>query len=179
VSFGSPEAVTLFETNIMSKLDLTGRVYGKDWIKMGFVPGSEVSMGAFKTDVKGLATVDYYGDPVAQYEILDDLDTMEDFDLMVGGEFIALRQLITPTKIPFIVVTLSMDVPTFVSYYGYEGGITGMIDGMRGGAEYELVASQPGIGVSNMDAMTMGHLAVTGFIILANISGLLAGREEE
>jgi hypothetical protein len=130
--------------------------------------------------------VDIYGDPILNYPIMQEIETAHDFSVVVdvgtGAAVSLLRQMITPTEVPFVANTMAMDTPTYMAFYGYKGGIVGLLDGMRGGAEYEYLAEIPGSGLQNMDSMSLGHIVVIAFVLIGNIvSGiqLLQGREDE
>jgi hypothetical protein len=53
--------------------------------------------------------------------------------------------------------------------------MAGLIAGLKGAAEYELISKQPGAGLAGMDAQSAGHMLVIAFVFLCNL-GLLAGR---
>jgi hypothetical protein len=57
-------------------------------------------------------------------------------------------------------------------YYN-SGQIKGMLQGLRGAAELELIIGSPSDAVKSMDALSVGHLVIILFIVLGNILFLL------
>jgi hypothetical protein len=52
----------------------------------------------------------------------------------------------------------------------YDSGIyKAILNSMRGGAELEYLIGHPGPGMTAMDAFTLGHYLLIGFIIIGNI----------
>lgn len=166
------EAGTLLHETVMPQVDTRGKIYGKDWIDLGFVPGREAAMASLVNNIRGLISVDYYGSSLDQYDIMKGVNKIEDFNMIInigGGDTdLVLRQWVTPTKVPFVIAIGAMSVPTMLTYY-YPGGVVGMLGGIRGAAEYELIDKIPGAGLSQMDAMSMGHIITIFFILLGNV----------
>ena len=50
------------------------------------------------------------------------------------------------------------------------GQIKGMLCGLPGAAEYEILLNRPGKTVKLMDAQSMGHLWIIVLVILGNIA---------
>jgi hypothetical protein len=49
------------------------------------------------------------------------------------------------------------------------GQMIGLMSGLRGAAEYEMLLQQPSKGVAAMDALSASHLVMILFIIIGNI----------
>jgi hypothetical protein len=63
--------------------------------------------------------------------------------------------------------------------YVQSGQIVGILGGMPGAAEYESLIGQAGIGTSGMDAQSVAHLVIVGFIIFGNISFFVERRRSK
>jgi hypothetical protein len=63
--------------------------------------------------------------------------------------------------------------------YVQSGQIQGILGGMPGAAEYESLIGQAGIGTSGMDAQSVAHLVIVGFIIFGNISFFVERRRSK
>jgi len=63
------------------------------------------------------------------------------------------------------------------AYYPYldSGQLSGLLVGMRGGAEYEELLGAPGQATQGMTLQSMAHLLVAALVILGNI-GYVVGR---
>lgn len=71
---------------------------------------------------------------------------------------------------------VSVSVPEVMPLYT-SGQLAGLTEGLRGAAEYELLAQRPGSAVAKMDAQSLGHLAIIFFIVVGNI-GFIAMRQK-
>jgi hypothetical protein len=49
------------------------------------------------------------------------------------------------------------------------GQINGLIGGLRGAAEYEVLIGQKGRAVAGMDAQSATHFAIIGLVLLCNL----------
>ena len=57
------------------------------------------------------------------------------------------------------------------------GQVKGMLQGLRGAAEYELLSGSPGVASAGMDAQSLGHLLIIGFIVVGNVAYIMSKRE--
>ncbi len=48
--------------------------------------------------------------------------------------------------------------------------VVGMIAGLKGAAEYEKLINKKGMATRGMDAQSIGHIVVIGFILVGNIA---------
>jgi ABC-type nitrate/sulfonate/bicarbonate transport system permease component len=62
-------------------------------------------------------------------------------------------------------------IPSEMPYLN-SGLIIGLLQSMRGGAELEYLIGHPGVGLTAMDAFTLGHYMLIVFIIIGNIGYL-------
>jgi len=63
-------------------------------------------------------------------------------------------------------------VPQFVPFV-QSGQLDGLLAGLRGAAEYELLLQAPGRALAMMDAQSMGHLLIIAFILIGNAAYLV------
>jgi hypothetical protein len=141
---------------------------GTDYLVLPYLAGGETLYGAMGTDLKATYPM------VGSSPLWDSIKGMEDFDLFLdcgGGEsqLWALAHIEakhkTPTVCLITAVILAVRQPYFTS-----GQFSGIISGLNGAAEYEVLARVPGQGASGMDAQSMGHLWVIFTIVLGNVA---------
>ncbi|MFQ6003090.1 MAG: hypothetical protein ACE5KJ_05025, partial [Candidatus Zixiibacteriota bacterium] len=53
------------------------------------------------------------------------------------------------------------------------GQIVGLLGGLKGAAEYEILIQKPGMGQRGMDAQSVSHLVIILLVILGNTSYFL------
>ncbi|MCS7364107.1 MAG: hypothetical protein NDF54_01550 [archaeon GB-1867-035] len=157
------------------------KVYGEDWIFLGWAPGGEQAMAALGRDFWGTITLDYlYKKPVSEYSIMQNLKSAEDVDLLISFETGTpgadewVRQWWEPYRVPMLVACIGVMAPT-VAPYVQAGQVLALLPGLRAGAEYEKLLSKPGLATAAADAISTSHILVLAFVIIGNI-GYLARR---
>jgi hypothetical protein len=109
-----------------------------------------------------------------QSALWDSITDIGDVDLMAdcgGGEsqLWAIAHIEakhgTPTICLITAVILAVRQPFYTS-----GQFKGIVSGLNGAAEYEVLARVPGKGASGMDAQSMGHLWVIFTILAGNVA---------
>jgi len=163
-------------TDIVTKTaEGRGKTYGIDWAQMGFLPGGEASLPFMAEDFHGAFEADFYGTPLSELTIMDDLHGYEDIALIITGSSSQtwiespVRQWYVKYGVEIISYTLTGGTVLSATYWP-DNGILGIIEGSRGGSELEFIAGVPGIGVAQSDAKTLAFLATAAFIVLGNIS---------
>ena len=190
VTGGSTQLPVLWDYTIeKGKINFRDKKYGEDYVVLGFFTGGEAGAAALADNLH-LTKTDQYGTPLEEIPIMKDLKTAADVDALVTimagtQEEWYLRQWQAPygTKIGAI---LSAVVTALAMTYYVSGQLFGIINSLRGGAEYELLINKPGEGVIGTDMLSMSHLLLIGLIIFGNIlmlyeknRGSGTGRREE
>jgi hypothetical protein len=183
VAFGMwNQGPALFQTTVDPIAKEFGKKYGEDWINLGYKGGQRASLKLTSTSIKsGTAGVDHFGKPLDDYPIskLIPSFTKEYFKFIVvfasgdPGPIDYLNFISQPNGIPMTVGAVSVSVPNEMPYV-QSGQYTGIIAGMRGAAEYEVLAKLPGKAASGMDAQSLAALLLTLFIIAGNVGYLMS-----
>ncbi|MBS7635468.1 hypothetical protein KEJ34_08335 [Candidatus Bathyarchaeota archaeon] len=170
ISWGADEPVLVEST--LTKVDKMGKQYGVDWVNLGYYAGMETAMAAFAKDVHGLVKRDFYGTPIENLPIMKDIKSAKDFNLVIydTASDIApmIRQFVAAYGIPMVAFCTIGWVPSFMPYLT-AGQIVGMVPGIRGGAEYELLIKRPGSGATTTDALSLGFILLIVLSILGNV----------
>jgi hypothetical protein len=172
--------VDAFPTTIEIYLTFSGAkdqlVYGVDYVNIGFIAGGEAAVAAFAQDVRGTAKADIYGTPVDELAALDGITNMGDFDLCIslGATTTAHRQwiprhIISPYLVPHIEHVGAMLANAWYIYYE-QGIVNSLIDGSRGGAEYETLIGEAGTASAIQNQQSFGHLVAIVLIGLGNVA---------
>jgi len=151
-----------------------GYVEGTDFLVLPYLAGGETVFGSMAADFKGTFNMIAPG----QSALWDSITDIADVDLLAdcgGGEsqLWAIAHIEakhgTPTICLITAVILAVRQPYYTS-----GQFQGIISGLNGAAEYEVLARVPGKGASGMDAQSMGHLWVIITILAGNIAYFLS-----
>ena len=81
-------------------------------------------------------------------------------------------------RTPIVMGTGSVSVPGEMPYYA-SGQYKGLLAGLRGAAEYELLTGYPGSAILGMDAQSAAHFLVIALIAIGNIGFFRPGKEGE
>jgi hypothetical protein len=151
-----------------------GKVYGEDYVRLGFNRLEEAGQAAFALDIRSVYKTDYLGTPIDDIPMMKDIHSHEDIDLMIwqhtAGETIdmGVRQWVATFNVPLIDICLSGGAPMVQPYYPTQ--VKGYLAGALGGTQLEIYANVPGPGVSMTDSTNLGILGMLIFVILGNAS---------
>lgn len=160
--------------NALEISDKRGKVYGEDFVVTPFMMGGEPTIGAFCADIIGVVKTDIEGTPLEDLSMMKDIKTIKDASLViqVTGSPIEpmIRQVYTTYDIPLAVIAVGGYVASYLPYYATGQLAAGILPGLRGGAEYELLIGKPGIGSTRTDCLSTMYLLIIGVVILGNIA---------
>jgi len=169
---------SMYATRAMDSLkDEFGYEYGRDYVITPYLPGQQTAIASIASDIKGALTVDVSGKPVWDMEAVSGVSSVSDFDLLIdfntGDTCIYYLQQVQPKGVRVIAGASGVTVPYLMPYLG-SGQLAGLLGGLRGAAEYEMVSKTPGLALGGMDAQSLSHAAIVLFIILGNAANLAA-----
>jgi hypothetical protein len=157
---------------LVKPYEAAGKKYGEDFTNLGYLVGYENAMSTYARGMKQAFPRDHRGQLTESQPILANIKTASDFKMLLffttNNSDMYVRQF-TQYKIPIIgglINTIALQAEPYVQ----AGQLNGILVGLRGGAEYEVLMKSPGLGVASMDAQSMGHLLIIVMMILANVS---------
>ncbi|MGI6628859.1 MAG: hypothetical protein ACOX4K_11030 [Bacillota bacterium] len=148
--------------------------YGVDYVVLPYRAGEETAIAGFGKDPVGLYAEDAYGNPVSDLQLMNEIHTIDDIDLIIcytNWEEARwyIQQVQKPYGTPVICGATAITYPGMIPYVS-TGQLVGILGGARGGAEYEQLLGQPGKAIASMDAQSMVHGFVILLILIANLS---------
>ena len=170
---GNVDGAMLAEQYAIPVMVKPGKAYGLDWVNLGYLAGGETGIAAFASNIRSVVPRDYFGTPLDEIQIMENINSAADFDLAIccswgtPGLPEYLRQYRTNFGVPLIIGAQVVSVPGTVPYY-QSGQIVGYTSGLRGAGEYEILLKRPGYAVSSLDAASVYHLVVFLFILVGN-----------
>lgn len=150
-----------------------GKVYGEDYVFLGFRPGNEAVVKGIVSNIRKLYTVDVYQTKIDEIPLMEGVNKFSDFAFLFSasagypGTIEWVQYAADPTGIPMSSGVTSIQVNEVMPYV-QSGQIIGVLAGMPGAAEYEALLGQKGFATSGMDAQSIAHLVIVLFIILGN-----------
>lgn len=174
------EGAMVAQTVLGTIAEERGAVYGKDWINLGFKPISDALLQKMIDDFhQAMAYSEIGGGSLDSFEITKNFHSIKQAELIVclsnvtpsPGERM-IRMISIPTGLPIVMGTGSVSVPGEMPYYA-SGQYKGLLAGLRGAAEYELLTDYPGSAILGMDAQSAAHFLVIALIAIGNIGFFL------
>ncbi|MCW4014574.1 MAG: hypothetical protein NWF07_16510 [Candidatus Bathyarchaeota archaeon] len=153
--------------------DFANKVYGEDYVFLGYFTGGESGVAQMASDIKSVFPQDHFGKPYDDIPMLADVEDVHDIDGVLssdtgdyGGHFMTQWQGPYGTKLAEIGIAMnaSTDLPRWQA-----GNFFGVTNGSRGGAELEILIGELGEATTAMDSISVSHLLIVIAIILANI----------
>jgi hypothetical protein len=150
------------------------KVYGKDFVNLGYRAGGENAIAAFVQDVPRTFPADSKGVPLAQLPLMADVKTARDFAMIIemsGGspgpaEWVRQAGQAYGSKIAAIVTTVM--VPPNLAYVQSKQ-LMALLYGLRGAAEYELLVGRPGLGLAGMGSQSAAAVFILAAVGIGNI----------
>lgn len=155
-----------------------GKVSGKDYVFLGWSPGSGSLIINMGQDLYKAFPTDYYNQPTRELAVLKGIQTLRDVNYVVslaaGTSGIETWYVYGKDKYKFELGGGCTGVIAPGLYPLLRSGqINGLIGGLRGAAEYEVLIGQKGRAVAGMDAQSATHFAIIVLVILCNVFYLL------
>lgn len=151
-----------------------GLVDGVDYVNLGYKNGGEVVLRGVANDFRMLFTTDLAGRDLEQLPIMQRVGGWDSFALVFEwsmgrpGLLEFVRVVSSQYGRPLVAGATAVTTPEAYPFLN-AGQVLGLLEGLRGASEYEVMLQQPGAATRGMDAQSVAHFVVAGFIILANI----------
>lgn len=163
--------------------------YGKDFVFLGYKFGVTAVLLGMGNNITAVFPVDYYGTPVDSLELTSEMRNYDDLSLIVTlstGDpgwraWLLYAQARYSAQVGVGVTAVSAaDVYPYVE----SGQVIGLLAGMKGASEYEILVQEHGYSdgrcaaAQGMDAQSLGHLFIIIFIVIGNIGYFFARRKK-
>ena len=159
-----------------------GKVYGTDYVFLGFTDGRELAIKSIGASVLKTYPKDATGKPTAGLPIMQGLDAASDFDLFISvsagfpGTQAYVLQIQGQYNLNMISACTAVSAPDYIAYFD-AGQLSGLSGGMPGSAQYESLVFPDGppegvtlMGKAGLAVLNLGHLYIILLIILGNIA---------
>ncbi len=151
--------------------------YGTHVVILPYRTGLETAIAAAAGDFRGTYPKDYYGTPISQLPLMDEVHSVKDFSILCvlsgwGPEF-WVRQIGQPYGVPIVPCCTGIVAPSAHAYVA-AGQVQGLVCALGGAAEYEQLLKRPGRAASSMDAQSGVHLIAVLLIILGNLGAYVS-----
>ena len=165
-------------------LEANNKVYGEDYVHLGYVAGFESAYAAFCRDVKAVIKQDYYATPVSEIPMMDEFNDASQIDLWI--------QVGNPLFMPAIrQFAIAFDKGDKLVAIGFEGGLANFmvqmdagnllsgVQGSQDGVVYEMLMERPFISTAQYVGGNLLMFVCMAAIIVGNVAFYMARNEEE
>ena len=146
--------------------------YGKDYLFLGFRPQYQAAILGMGEDIKRVFPQDYKNISLEQISMMKDIKNYQDVSLIISvadGDMPAYWVDYAVSRY-HKKVTTAVTAVMATSFYPFlaSGQIVGLLGGLKGAAEYEILIERPGMGQRGMDAQSVSHLVIILLVLLGN-----------
>jgi hypothetical protein len=167
------EGTALGENVLKENASKYDKVYGKDYVFLGFRPQVTATILALGEDFHKVFPEDYYGSSTSERELTRNIKDYKEISLIISvtdGDipFSWVNYAVARYNKDLAVLTTAVMATSFYPFLN-SGQIKGLVSGLKGAAEYEILLKKPGMGARGMDAQSMAHLLIILLVILGNV----------
>jgi len=167
------------------------KVYGVDYVNLGYKAGNEGLINVLLTDMKKMYTTDVLGTYIDDIEMMKPVSNLTSFDLIIslGGGTPGIKEWILfagdPGNIPVAGGSTAVQAPLLYPYWPNQ--LLGLMGGIKGAAEYEseLIRTYPKYktksnpGIKMMGPQAIAHIVIMLFIIIGNVTFFMERAREK
>ena len=175
--------VTLVEQELRQIAKEEGKVYGKDYIFLGYRPYPAVVIMSMGQDFRQSFPEDYYGTPLDSLPMMKNVKNYKDTKLVLtinatsGVDY----WIIYGHERYGFPLAIGVTAVMAADYYSYlnSGQIVGIIGGLKGAAEYEKLIGQGDLATMGMNIQSFVHLVIVLFIVTGNVGYLMTRKKRK
>jgi len=177
------------EFNSIAKTNADSIIYGRDYVFLGWVPPPIIPILGMGESITNVYTVDYYGNHTDTLSLMEEITNYNDVGLLVSlsGSDIPKYWIAYAQSRFGLPVGAGITAVSASEFYPYlqSGQFSGMLVGMKGGAEYEeMVERNLKIKARRkaseaLLSLTYAHLVMILFIVIGNIGYFVKTRSRK
>ena len=148
-----------------------------DYVNLGFKSGNEVVMSQMGSSIPRTFPTDRRGVPVSQIPVMKGVENFSQIALLVSisagfpGTKEWVQQVVSRYHVPMVAGVTAVSAPEYYPYL-QAGQLQGLLGGMAGAAEYEVLVKHPALATRGMDAQSLVHVFIAFMILLGNLAAL-------
>jgi len=162
-------------------LHIAGEEYHKqeriDYVNLGFKSGNEAVMSQMGSSIPVTFPADRSGMPVSRIPVMKGIENFGQIALLVSisagypGTKEWVQQVVSRYHVPMIAGVTAVSAPEYYPYL-QAGQLQGLLGGMAGAAEYEVLVKHEALATRGMDAQSLAHIFIALMILLGNLAAL-------
>lgn len=158
--------------------------YGVDYVNLGYMAGNEVVIQSMGSNIHTTFPADYSGNRTPELPLMKGVKNFDNIDFVYN---LSAGYPGTQEWVQFAVDRFNarlgagntaVQAPMMYPYL-QAGQLIGILGGMKGGAEYEIIAKRPARAVSYMFSQGVSHAVVVFFVIVGNLAYFMTRGKKE
>lgn len=157
-----------------------GAKYGVDYVNLGFKPGYTAVVLNMGQSISGVYSQDVKGTPIDRLPIMRGVRNYSDIALIVDfassntpATWVAFAH--ERFKVPVAAGITAVMATEYYPFYQSKQ-LVGLLNGLKGAAEYEYLIETPDRGAMGMASQSIAHVVIIIFVILGNVGYFSARR---
>lgn len=157
---------------------------GEDYVNLGFQTGNEFVIQRMGSDIKSMFPRDYSGRAYEDLPLVRNVKNFSNidyaFNLSAGypGTQEWVQVAVDRYGLDMGAGNTAVQAPMMYTYLN-AGQLIGLLGGMNGAAEFELVTGYTGKGTRFMLSQSFAHVVVIAFVIIGNVAFFMGGRKKK
>lgn len=155
--------------------------YGDTHINLGYQSNGDAALRSLVQNPMAIFRGDYRGQPLTSWPMTKDLKSLNDFALLMVFSDDAtqvrrwVEQVAQPSSKPLVAGVSAAAVPAVLPYYNSKQ-INGLLEGVRGAAEYEVSLSHPASASANLEAISYVAIVLVVVVLIGILLVLFSRR---
>lgn len=164
--------------------DFPQKIYGTDYVNLGYKSGQYVVVVTMAQNIYDAFPQDYYRNRTDTLPLMKKVKSLKDVAAVVSfsagdpGLLMWIQFAWQRFHVPVTGGCTAVSAPEFAAYL-QSNQLQGLMGGMRGAAEYELLINNPAKATTGMSAQSLGHFLIIAFILIGNIAFLATRKKKE
>jgi hypothetical protein len=160
-----------------------GKVYGIDYVNLGYKANYVAVLKGMGSSIEAIYPADNSGTPLRDIPMMKNVKNYSDikFIYVVADNGIIdnwISIVNAQYNIPIAGGLTAVMAPKMYSFVE-SGQLVGLLGGMKGAAEYELLVKHEGNAIRGMDAQSMVHLLIIFFVVIGNVGFFVIQRQSK
>lgn len=177
IPLGGP---SMAETVTRRMAEQYGKVYGSDFVNLGYKYGYVAVLSGMGQSIESIFPTDNSGTPLSELPLMDSVRNYDDvsfiFEVADNSTADYWASIVNAQYgVPMGCGATAVMAPKFYAFVA-ANQFVGLLGGMKGAAEYEILVEEKGTATTGMNAQSLVHLVIIGLVILGNIGYFVGSR---
>lgn len=155
--------------------------YGIDFVNLGYKPNYVAVLSGMGNSIVSIFPTDNSGTPLAELPLMDSVYNYDDVDFIfevadnsTANYWVSIVN--AGYGIPMGCGTTAVSAPQYFAFYA-SGQFVGLLGGMKGAAEYEIMVGEKGTAFTGMGAQSLVHLLIIALVLVGNIGYFMSRKK--